>query len=216
MFETLFPNIWFWIAVLFGIALLAAAVAGVINHFEAHLYRHERCIRSHVFSTSVFDKLRQKHSQLAVKDCQLAARALRTFFLTHLKNRDYLIGMPSRVVDDLWHEFILDTREYSAFCNEAFGQYFHHVPSGGLGQGSAEDKSLRRTWHYTCREENIDPFKPTRLPLLFAIDAKLQVASGFHYSLEKQEELSKKTAMERCGGGGGVAETAVMPTQARG
>jgi hypothetical protein len=34
---------------------------------------------------------------------------------------------PSRRVDDLWHEFILFTREYHAFC-ERIGSYVHHVP----------------------------------------------------------------------------------------
>ena len=34
---------------------------------------------------------------------------------------------PSRRVDDLWHEFILFTRDYHAFC-ERIGGYVHHVP----------------------------------------------------------------------------------------
>ena len=31
-------------------------------------------------------------------------------------------------VDEVWHAFILFTREYSAFCQEAFGTFVHHVP----------------------------------------------------------------------------------------
>ncbi len=34
---------------------------------------------------------------------------------------------PSAGVDDLWHEFILFTREYHAFCDR-LGGYVHHVP----------------------------------------------------------------------------------------
>jgi hypothetical protein len=34
---------------------------------------------------------------------------------------------PSRRVDDLWHEFILYTRDYHTFC-ERIGGYVHHVP----------------------------------------------------------------------------------------
>lgn len=43
---------------------------------------------------------------------------------------------------------------------------------------------LRRCWWYTCREENLDPRKATRLPLLFAIDAKLKIKNGFRYALD--------------------------------
>jgi hypothetical protein len=38
------------------------------------------------------------------------------------------LGMLSPQVDEVWHSFILFTREYAAFCQEAFGQFIHHVP----------------------------------------------------------------------------------------
>lgn len=38
--------------------------------------------------------------------------------------------LPSfRVVDELWHVFILFTAEYRAFCQEYFGVYVDHTPS---------------------------------------------------------------------------------------
>jgi hypothetical protein len=40
--------------------------------------------------------------------------------------------MPSRVVDDAWHEFILDSIAYTAFCNAAFGTYLHHTPDEAI------------------------------------------------------------------------------------
>ena len=40
---------------------------------------------------------------------------------------------------------------------------------------------LLRTWGLTCHEENIDPRRPTRLPLLFALDAKFNIAGGLRY-----------------------------------
>ena len=36
-------------------------------------------------------------------------------------------------------------------------------------------------WWYSCKEENINPRKATRLPLLFALDSKLGIADGFVY-----------------------------------
>lgn len=38
------------------------------------------------------------------------------------------LGMLSPEVDEVWHAFILFTREYAAFCQNAFGTFIHHVP----------------------------------------------------------------------------------------
>lgn len=39
------------------------------------------------------------------------------------------VGMNSREVDEVWHTFILFSRDYMVFCNEVFGHYLHHQPS---------------------------------------------------------------------------------------
>jgi hypothetical protein len=39
------------------------------------------------------------------------------------------LGMPSKKVDDVWHQFILFTRDYFGFCDRFYGQYFHHTPN---------------------------------------------------------------------------------------
>lgn len=36
---------------------------------------------------------------------------------------------PDQEVDAAWHEFILHTRDYAAFCQDRFGHFIHHVPS---------------------------------------------------------------------------------------
>ena len=38
---------------------------------------------------------------------------------------------PSKVVDKIWHEFILFTRTYDKFCKQHFGRFIHHQPDGG-------------------------------------------------------------------------------------
>ncbi|HET6345925.1 MAG TPA: hypothetical protein VFH51_13395 [Myxococcota bacterium] len=32
-------------------------------------------------------------------------------------------------IDDMWHEFILFTEDYTAFCQGTFGRYIHHLPN---------------------------------------------------------------------------------------
>ncbi|MGQ3888128.1 hypothetical protein ACQUW5_03725 [Legionella sp. CNM-1927-20] len=41
------------------------------------------------------------------------------------KRHTYLFG-PLLTLDELWHAFILHTRDYTNFCENYFGQYFHH------------------------------------------------------------------------------------------
>ena len=42
---------------------------------------------------------------------------------------DALCGMYSPRVDAVWHQHILYTRQYAAFCHTIFGRFVHHVPS---------------------------------------------------------------------------------------
>lgn len=32
-------------------------------------------------------------------------------------------------IDQMWHEFILFTRDYTQFCEHYFGEYMHHMPN---------------------------------------------------------------------------------------
>ena len=34
-----------------------------------------------------------------------------------------------REIDQMWHEFILFTKDYIAFCDHYFGEYMHHLPN---------------------------------------------------------------------------------------
>lgn len=38
------------------------------------------------------------------------------------------LPMPSAMVDDFWHECILNTKFYQEFCEKEFGQFIHHNP----------------------------------------------------------------------------------------
>jgi hypothetical protein len=169
--------------------------------------RQVEYIRSYMFPPGLFEKLRAKRPDLGLKECQLAARGLRQFFLAHLKSGCRFVSMPSQVVDDLWHEFILYTRHYEAFCRTAFRGFLHHTPAVVLSERRRDNEGLRRTWWYACLEENINPRHATRLPLLFALDAKLNIADGFRYApdcaalREKREETgSGGDGAVYCGG----------------
>ena len=101
---------------------------------------------------------------LDLKQRQYVARGLRQFFLAYLKGSLQRVAMPSQVVDDLWHEFILFTREYQMFCERAFGRFLHHTPAVAMRHSRVDNEGLRRVWWQCCLEENIKPRKATSSP----------------------------------------------------
>jgi hypothetical protein len=53
------------------------------------------------------------------------------------------LPMLSALVDGVWHQFVLFTREYDAFCRTYLGGFYHHAPTpvsgpGGEGLSPAE------------------------------------------------------------------------------
>src|SRR5262245_16072667 len=205
------PAIWF------AFTLAAGAAAGALVMRNRHLQlRRESFIRGYVFPQTLLTSLSKTYPSLERKDMFLVARALRSYFLAHMRSGGQLVGMPSKAVDALWHEFILHTRTYHAFCKEAFGAYFHHVPAAQMRPGVSSDTAMRRTWRAACLEDNIDPHVPTRLPLLFAIDDKLHIPDGNRYSLTQLQMLARNPGEDSgsssgCGGyacsGGGLASS---------
>lgn len=190
---------------------IAAALAGGAVYWWMRWQRLARAefIRSYSFPRGLLDKLHAKRPSLDAKQLQLVARALRQFFLAHLNSDRKYVSMPSQVADDLWHEFILYTRGYEAFCKRAFGRFMHHTPAIAMSASDQNNDGLRRTWRYACLEENINPRNPTRLPLLFALDAKLGVNDGFVYALDCSKLTGRQVGTVHCagdlssGGGGG-------------
>jgi hypothetical protein len=185
--------------------LLIVAIAIPTIGFS-YLYAKHRAaasadfIRSYMFPAGLIDKLGKPRPELSLKDRQLVARALRQFFLVYLKSGKKHVAMPSQVVDDLWHEFILYTRHYEQFCKKAFGQMMHHTPAAVLGESRRNNDGLRRTWWFACLEENINPRKATRLPLLFALDGKWNIKDGFRYEPDCSILRKNSDGTVYCGG----------------
>jgi hypothetical protein len=167
-----------------AIAFVALSLFALFLWNRQIVLRRESFIRSADLPRGLFENLRKHHPHLTLKDCQLVASGLRQFFLAYLKSGRQYVSMPSQVVDDLWHEFILNTRSYELFCRNAFGRFMHHTPAVALDSGKQSNTGLRRVWWHACKNDQINPRKPSRLPLLFALDTKLNIANGFHYAAD--------------------------------
>lgn len=194
-------------AVLVGVSTILGIVG--LSAFTGYLYRswlkyrREAFIREYSWPRGLLERFEKHHAGFGRKDSALVSRGLRQFFLAYLRSGTKFVSMPSQIADDLWHEFILYTREYQNFCQRAFGGFLHHTPAVVLSADRRNNEGLRRVWWHCCREENIDPQYPSRLPLLFALDAKYKVSGGFIYH-PRCEELRQgsgtSSGAAHCGG----------------
>jgi hypothetical protein len=190
-----------------GLAVLAAILSVSIFRPWLRLRRAE-FIRAYRWPPGLLERLEKHRPGLARKDSALVSRGLRQFFVAYLMSGKRYVSMPSQVADDLWHEFILYTREYDTFCRRVFGGFLHHTPAVVLSEHRKNNEGLRRVWWYCCKYESIDPVNPTRLPLLFALDAKLNIPDGFVYH-PRCEELRRDGSGGAAYCGGDFADSSV-------
>lgn len=144
--------------------------------------RHQ-FIQQFAFPNSIRKKLKQTYPHLGDAHIDMVLDGLRRYFIICQQGRLNMTAMPSQVVDIAWHEFILFTRGYEQFCKQAFGKFLHHTPAEAMANAGFAQQGIKRAWYFSCKQETINPKQPSRLPLLFAIDALLEIPDGFHYEL---------------------------------
>lgn len=176
-----------WITSAFVAALLLTLLTMWTN------WSRQQVIRESPLPAFLKRQLREHYPHLSLKDAELVERGLRQFFLACARSRGF-VAMPSKAVDTLWHAFILHTRAYEEWCQLALGKFLHHTPAEALGADARRNDGLRRAWYWSCKEEAIDPRKPSRLPLLFALDVKLQIPGGFRYEADCRDIARKSDA----------------------
>lgn len=187
--------------------LLLASVLFVLYRWWVETSRR-RFLDQHIMPEAVLGRFRQKHESLSPAQEALVRDGLRQYFEICRRARGKFVSMPSQVVDDLWHDFILFTRIYSTFCNRAFGRFLHHTPVEAMVAPTLATEGIRRTWSHACRIEGVDPKHPARLPLLFALDAQLGIANGFFYTLNCESTATSSSntfcaSSIGCGGSSG-------------
>ena len=165
----------FWVA-----ALVVLVVAMAMLAFWAR-WQRERAVREGALPQFLKRKLRERHPQLDGRACDLVERGFRQFFLACVRSEKKFVAMPSRIVDAYWREFTQHGRAYADWCELSLGHVLAHSPAVPPGADAGDNDGLRRAWYWSCRDESIDPRKPTRLPLLFALDRKLAIAGGIAY-----------------------------------
>lgn len=153
-----------------------------------------RYIEDYVFEVSLQETLLDKYPHLTVPQIRLTFEALRNYFITCHCAQGKPVGMPSKVVDEAWHQFILFTREYKSFCEQAFGRFLHHTPAKALKNPRSVSQSIKRSWRLSCYLEQLHPLRITGVPMLFSMDDELDIQDGFIYRAGKQH-ISRRQAL---------------------
>ncbi|MEJ5029247.1 glycine-rich domain-containing protein [Comamonas sp. MYb69] len=113
-----------------------------------------------------------------------AEEALRQFFIMHWLAPRAQLQMPSRLADMLWHAFILDTRRYQQFCQQAFGHMFHHLPAQAASAGPSQSQAaaMQPSWNAAMHTRRyMVGALLGGIPLLFALDAAAAIDDGWLY-----------------------------------
>ena len=118
-------------------------------------------IEKYVFSISLKEKFKQKYPQLSEDGIQ-SFYCLKRFFFFCTDNHWH--PMPSKVVDDAWHEFILLQRNTKTFV-KVHSEFLHHTPAGHLIEIYQRIKKdgLKKVWKAACERRNrfVQPRKIT-------------------------------------------------------
>jgi hypothetical protein len=78
----------------------------------------------------------QKDYGYTAEDMKILERELKRYLVLSIffKEGEPGNGMYSKDVDNLWHSFILFTKDYSSFCKKYIGRFIHHFPNTKTGR----------------------------------------------------------------------------------
>jgi len=125
-------------------------------------------------------QLVERHPTRGPTEHALVEAAARQWFRIVAANPGTRFAMPSTAVDELWHETILHTNEYAAFCDEALGRFLHHQPGVATDPRRTDDRAtgLVAALRAARRDEDCSD---QHLPLLFRVDECVALADGRRY-----------------------------------
>jgi hypothetical protein len=66
----------------------------------------------------------------------------------HELQRETPILYQQYAMDEMWHNFILFTKEYTKYCESLYGHYLHHTPAVGEDDESISEDLLRENLLY--------------------------------------------------------------------
>jgi hypothetical protein len=97
-----------------AVLLVWAIVSGLIALWS-QAPKQLKFIKNYQFHPGIKDQIIKRYPDLTDEQMAQVFQGLRDYFYIRNKADGSMVSMPSRIVDDAWHEFILYTREYASF-----------------------------------------------------------------------------------------------------
>lgn len=153
--------------------------------------RQLSALREYNFPATVRGVFCRENPRLTESQTDLAFDGLKQYFalilLERHAGRTGSLGMPSVLVDEAWHAFVLCTADYEEFCKKIFGRMVHHYPDAGVRPGRLTGDTLFKddvlnTWSAYGRGSARYPHHFATIdnvPLLFALDSYASHPSGW-------------------------------------
>lgn len=95
----------------------AATATRIINAMGALAYRNDEIIQRFA-----------RRNGVALEHAQALFEETKKFLVVAAANPG-LNPSPGKELDEMWHHFILHTRDYAAYCSRYLGGFIHHQPS---------------------------------------------------------------------------------------
>lgn len=183
-------------SLLYTILILSVALVNMAPWLRSkdQCFGHTRLnyIKNYKFNPILEKKFKDKYPHFTDHQVSLVFDGLKEYFCIYSEAKWQIISMPSKAVDIAWHEFILFTKDYQSFCEQAFDHFLHHTPAEEMRQSTKVQEGIKRAWKIACVKHKINPSKPSKLPLIFAIDSILGIEDGFLYSLNCKNTSSNR------------------------
>jgi hypothetical protein len=104
------------------------------------------------------------------------------YLASYCNNHKIMVGLPffdqvNNKIDQMWHSFLLFTKDYREFCNCYCGIFLDHAPS----DHTDKSKSLKNPDHYNKTKENLKNY----LGLVYKIWGKETLEKWFVHKIYK-------------------------------
>jgi hypothetical protein len=169
-------------------AVMAVAVIAGVARAGGRSTARRRFIALYPFPDALGDRLARRLPDLTSAQRDRVLEGLRQWLLVCCDEggAGRAPGLPSRAVEQAWHEFVALGEPYTAFCRKAFGGVLHALPE--QEQSPPMGAELALTLDAAGRETGEE------VPLLFRLDTELGLADGHRYDDVRLDHLRRAAA----------------------
>lgn len=148
---------------------------------------------------NIYHKMLDKYPKMKENDYRTALEGLFCWFEICKGHPKKLKPMPSVSIDDMWHFFILHTKQYSIFCEEFFGYFLHHSPDDVAVSKNETNEEIKilSLWILACEMEYLNPIDTNSKPSLFYSDVLFGIKSSSYLKTFSTNILKHKNSYKK-------------------